>query len=76
VIGTDYIGRCKSNYSSPPLINPTLLHLKDGLIRGLASLDGDNLVVFYYHSVSEIWSDKRVVLWWERPYKQGNYCAI
>ena len=25
----------------------------------MASLEGDNLVVFYYHSVSENWPDKR-----------------
>jgi hypothetical protein len=25
----------------------------------MASLEGDNLVVFYYLSVSEIWPDKR-----------------
>ena len=30
-----------------------------GLIRGMASLEGDNLVVFYYLSVSENWPDKR-----------------
>ena len=29
------------------------------LIRGMASLKGDNLLVFYYISASEIWSDKR-----------------
>ena len=28
-------------------------------IRGLASLEGDNLGVFYYLSTSEIWLDKR-----------------
>ena len=36
------------------------MYLKTGLIRGMASLEGDNLVVFYYLSVSENWSDKRV----------------
>jgi hypothetical protein len=35
------------------------VYLKTGLIRGMASLVGDNLVVFYYLSVSEIWPDKR-----------------
>ena len=35
------------------------MYLKSGLIRGVASLEGDNLVVFYYLSVSEIWPDKR-----------------
>ena len=29
------------------------MYLKTGLIRGMASLEGDNLVVFYYLSVSE-----------------------
>ena len=28
-----------------------------GLIRGVASLEGNNLVVFYYFSASEIWPD-------------------
>jgi hypothetical protein len=35
------------------------VYLKTGLIRGIASLEGDNLVVFYYLSVSENWPDKR-----------------
>jgi hypothetical protein len=35
-------------YSSPPLIRPLLLQWKYGLIRGVASIEGDNLVVFYY----------------------------
>jgi hypothetical protein len=35
------------------------VYLKTGLIRGVASLEGDNLVVFYYLSVSENWPDKR-----------------
>jgi hypothetical protein len=39
-------------------------------IRGLVSLEGDNLVVFYYLSTSEIWLDKRSDLWWEGPYKR------
>jgi len=29
------------------------------MIRGVVSLDGDNLVVFYYLSSSEFWHDKR-----------------
>jgi hypothetical protein len=37
----------------------------------VASLDGDNLLVFYYPSVSEIWSDDRDGLWWE-----WDYCTI
>jgi hypothetical protein len=44
-----------------------------GLIRGLAFLEGDNLVVFYYLSASEIWPDyKRCGLWWEWTYKKGT----
>jgi hypothetical protein len=35
------------------------VYLKSGLIRSMASLEGDNLVVFYYLSVSENWPDKR-----------------
>jgi hypothetical protein len=35
------------------------VYLKTGLIREMASLEGDNLVVFYYRSVSENWPDKR-----------------
>jgi hypothetical protein len=33
--------------------------LKNGLIRGVASLEGDNLVDLFYLSADEIWSDKR-----------------
>ena len=44
--------------------------MKCGLIREVvASLEWDILVVFYYLSASEIWSDKRVGLWWEWLYK-------
>jgi hypothetical protein len=35
------------------------VYLKAGLIRGMASLEGDNLVVFYFLGVSENWPDKR-----------------
>jgi hypothetical protein len=35
------------------------VYLKTDLIRGMASLEGDNLVIFYYLSVSENWPDKR-----------------
>ena len=27
------------------------------MVRGVASLEGDNLVILYYFSVSEIWPD-------------------
>jgi len=40
---------------------PSLLQFKIGLIRGVASLEGDSLV-FDNLRVSEIWSDKRVGL--------------
>jgi hypothetical protein len=36
-------------------------------MRGVVSLEGDNLVVFYYLSASESWSDKKDVLWREGP---------
>ena len=42
-------------YSSPPLIRPHLLKWKSGLIRGVASLKGDKLIVFYYLKAFEIW---------------------
>ena len=35
------------------------MYLKTGLIKGMASLEGDNLVVLYYLSVSENWPYKR-----------------
>jgi hypothetical protein len=38
----------------------------------VASLEKDNLVVFYYLSAFEIWSDKRCSLCWERPFKRGT----
>jgi len=36
-------------------------------MRGVVSLEGDSLVVFYYLSAYEILYG----LWWERPYKRG-----
>ena len=38
----------------------------------MASLEGDNLLVFYYLSASKIWPDKRGGLWWQRPDKNGG----
>ena len=35
------------------------MYLKSGLIREVSSLERENLVVFDYFSVSEIWPDKR-----------------
>jgi hypothetical protein len=36
----------------------------------VASLYGDNLVVFYYFH--EIWPDQRGGLWWNIPYNRGR----
>jgi len=36
----------------------------------VASLEGNNLVVFYYLRASENWPDKRGGFWWEWPYKR------
>ena len=44
----------------PPLIRAPLLQLKSDLVRGMVSLEGENLVVFYCLSVSEIWPDNRM----------------
>jgi hypothetical protein len=43
-----------------------------GLIRGINSLDGEHVVVFYYLSASKIWPDKRDRLQWKGLYKRGN----
>jgi hypothetical protein len=40
-------------------MRPLLLQWKSGLIREVVSLEGNNLVVFYYLSASEMWADKR-----------------
>ena len=45
---------------------------KGGLIREVSSLEGDNLLVFYCHSASEIWPDRRSFFWWGRPYRKGG----
>ena len=47
-----------------PLIKPTLLLWKSGLIREMALLKGVNLVEFYCLSASEIWNEKRVTFDW------------
>ena len=46
------------------------MHLKSELIKGVASFEKENLVVFYYLSASEIWPDKGGSLWCEWPYKR------
>jgi hypothetical protein len=48
-----------STVSSP--LKRSLLHYKSGFIREVISLEGGNLVVYYYLSISEIW-----------PYKEGQ----
>jgi len=42
------------------------------LVRGVSFLEGDNLLIFYYLSASEIWSDKKGGLRSEGPYKRGT----
>ena len=41
-------------------------------IRGVASFEVDNLVLFDYLGESEIWSDKSGDLWGEVPYNRGT----
>jgi len=41
-------------------------------IRGVASLEVNNLVLFDYLSESEIWPDKSGDLWGEMPYNRGT----
>jgi len=36
----------------------------------VASLEGDNLLIFYYVSTSETWPNKGGGLWGEGPYKR------
>jgi hypothetical protein len=43
-----------SQYSYSPFCNN-----KGCLTKEVAFLEGDNLVVFYYHVASEIWPDKK-----------------
>jgi hypothetical protein len=43
----------------------TLSSMKKWLLKMVDTLEGDNIVVYYYFSVSEIWPDKRGGLWWE-----------
>ena len=59
-------------YSSPPLIRLPLMPRISDLITGVASLEGDSLLVFYYLSAFEIYPDKRVGLYWEWPHKKGE----
>ena len=59
------------HYSSPPSYKATPFAIT-GFIRGVASLERDNLVAFYILGVSEIWPDKRDGLWWKGSYKKGD----
>ena len=62
-----------SKYSILLLIRLPFLQWKSGLIiRGVVCLEGNNLVVFYYPSASDIWPDKRSDLWLEWPYERGT----
>jgi hypothetical protein len=53
-------------YRSSPLIRPPLLKWKKNLVRGVASLKADNLVVFYLGLI------RGCGLWWEGLYKSGT----
>jgi hypothetical protein len=44
--------------------------MKKRFERGVVSLDGGNLLEFYYLSGSEIWPDKKEDLWLEWPYQK------
>jgi hypothetical protein len=66
IIITMNLFRSRNWYSSPPLMKPLLLLCKRGLSWG------DDLLVFYYLSASEIWSDKRGGFWREWPSKRGT----
>jgi len=46
--------------------------MKGGFIRGVASLEGNNLEAVSYSSTSEIWPDKKGGLWWGWPHKRGT----
>jgi len=58
------------------LTRPHILQQESGLIRGVASLEGDNLVVIDDLSASEIWPDKRGGLLWEWIYKRGTAVQV
>jgi hypothetical protein len=44
--------------------NPSILQCKSGFIRGVTTLVGGNLVVFYYLRASEIWGCCHFISWW------------
>jgi hypothetical protein len=64
-----YIAKIKW-YSIPPLVMPSAM--KSSLLKKVAFLEGDNLLVFNYLNISEIWLGKRGGILWESSYKRGN----
>jgi hypothetical protein len=50
-------------YSSPPVIRPPLLQWKKWPYKRVVSLEGIDLLVFYYLSTSDIWPDKEGWPW-------------
>jgi hypothetical protein len=58
------------------LTRPHILQQESDLIRGVASLEGANLVVIDDLSAFEIWPDKRDGLLWEWIYKRGTGAPI
>lgn len=46
------------------------------LLRGVVTLEENNLVLLYYLSASEIWPDKMRGLWWAWSYIGGHCCSI
>ena len=59
-------------YNSHPLIRPPFLPWQRDLKKGVASLEGDNWVVFYYLSAYEICPDKRDVAFNARELIRGG----
>jgi len=51
------------------------VHLKSGLIREVASLEGDNLVIFYYLSASDVWPYKRETAVMSYLYSKGYFIS-
>jgi hypothetical protein len=51
-----------------PSCNATPSAMKSGLLKKVAFLEGDNLLVFNYLNISEIWLGKRGGILWEGSY--------
>jgi hypothetical protein len=49
--------------------------MESGLIRGMASIEWNKLVVLISQAF-EICPDNRGVLWWKWSYKRGDYCIM